>query len=189
MKETKLNARPREGKGSASAGRLRRTGWFPAVVYGEGRPGVDIQLNEHDFVMMLRTHRSENMIVDLVVEGAAKPYKAMLKAMPQLLEPVMNVTIYVDKSFLGDIMSDITGKRGRVLGMTSRDDASDEGITIVKAQVPFAEMLRYSIDLKSMTSNRATFEMNFSHYDPINGRIADTVIESRKKMLDELKEQ
>ena len=94
MKETKLNARPREGKGSASAGRLRRTGWFPAVVYGEGRPGVDIQLNEHDFVMMLRTHRSENMIVDLVVEGAAKPYKAMLKAMQH--HPLTGRIIHVD---------------------------------------------------------------------------------------------
>ena len=94
MKETKLTAQPRAGKGSAAAGRLRRTGSFPAVVYGEGRPGVDIQLNEHDFVMMLRTHRSENMIVDLVVEGAAKPYKVMLKAMQH--HPITGRVIHVD---------------------------------------------------------------------------------------------
>ena len=94
MKETKLTARPRAGKGSAEAGRLRRTGAFPAVVYGEGRPGVDIQLNEHDFVMMLRTHRSENMIVDLAVEGVAKPYKVMLKAMQH--HPVTGRVIHVD---------------------------------------------------------------------------------------------
>lgn len=94
MKETKLTARPRAGKGSGAAGRLRRTGWFPAVVYGEGRPGVDVQLNEHDFVMMLRSHRSENMIVDLAVEGTAKPYKVMLKAMQH--HPVTGRVIHVD---------------------------------------------------------------------------------------------
>ena len=94
MKETKLTAKPRVGKGSGEAGRLRRTGWFPAVVYGEGRPGVDIQLNEHDFVMMLRTHRSENMIVDLVVEGTEKPYKVMLKAMQH--HPITGRVIHLD---------------------------------------------------------------------------------------------
>ena len=94
MKETKLTAKTRAGKGSASAGRLRRTGWFPAVVYGEGRPGVDIQLNEHDFVMMLRSHRSENMILDLTVEGTAKPYKVMLKAMQH--HPITGRVIHLD---------------------------------------------------------------------------------------------
>ena len=94
MKETKLTAKPRAGKGSAEAGRLRRTGWFPAVVYGEGRPGVDIQLNAHDFVMMLRSHRSENMIVDLAVEHTEKPYKVMLKAMQH--HPITGRVIHVD---------------------------------------------------------------------------------------------
>ena len=94
MKETKLTAKTREAKGTASAGRLRRTGWFPAVVYGEGRPGLDIQLNEHDFVVMLRTHRSENMIVDLTVEGREKPVKVMLKAMQH--HPLTGRIIHVD---------------------------------------------------------------------------------------------
>jgi large subunit ribosomal protein L25 len=94
MKETKLTAKTRAEKGSASAGRLRRTGWFPAVVYGEGRPGLDIQLNEHDFVMMLRSHRSENMILDLAVEGLEKTYKVMLKAMQH--HPITGRVIHVD---------------------------------------------------------------------------------------------
>ena len=94
MKETKLTAQSRALKGSANAGRLRRTGFFPAVVYGEGRAGVDIQLNEHDFVMMLRSHRSENMILDLAVEGTAKPYKVMLKAMQH--HPITGRVIHVD---------------------------------------------------------------------------------------------
>ncbi|HAL91817.1 MAG TPA: 50S ribosomal protein L25 [Verrucomicrobia bacterium] len=94
MKETKLTAKSREAKGSASAGRLRRTGWFPAVVYGEGRPGLDIQLNEHDFVMMLRSHRSENMILDLAVEGRDKPFKVMLKAIQH--HPMTGRVLHVD---------------------------------------------------------------------------------------------
>lgn len=94
MKETKLSAQSRASKGSAASGRLRRTGVFPAVVYGEGRAGVDIQLNEHDFVMMLRSHRSENMILDLSVEGTAKPYKVMLKAMQH--HPITGRVIHVD---------------------------------------------------------------------------------------------
>ena len=94
MKETKLTAKTRAEKGSASAGRLRRTGWFPAVVYGEGRPGQDIQINEHDFVVMLRSNRSENMIVDLTVEGREKPVKVMLKAMQH--HPLTGRIIHVD---------------------------------------------------------------------------------------------
>jgi large subunit ribosomal protein L25 len=94
MKETKLIAKTRTEKGGGASGRLRRTGWFPAVVYGEGRPGVDIQLNEHDFVMMLRSHRSENMIVDLAVEGRDKPFKVMLKAMQH--HPISGRVIHVD---------------------------------------------------------------------------------------------
>jgi len=94
MKETKLTAKLREAKGGAASGRLRRTGWFPAVVYGEGRSGLDIQLNEHDFVMMLRSHRSENMILDLAVEGLEKTYKVMLKAMQH--HPITGRVIHVD---------------------------------------------------------------------------------------------
>lgn len=94
MKETKLKAQPRTARGSAAAGRLRRTGNFPAVVYAEGRPGLDIQLNEHDFVMMLRSHRSENMILDLEIEGAEAPRKVMLKAMQH--HPITGRVIHVD---------------------------------------------------------------------------------------------
>jgi elongation factor G len=108
---------------------------------------------------------------------------AMEAAGPQLLEPIMNVRIFADKEFMGDIMSDITSRRGRVLGMDS--DEGSSGIQVVRATVPEAEMLRYSTDLRAMTSGKATFEMEFSHYDPISGREADKIIEERKKLLEE----
>ncbi len=107
---------------------------------------------------------------------------AMEQAGPQLLEPVMNVKIYADKEFMGDIMSDITSRRGRVLGMDSQEGSSAQ---VVRATVPEAEMLRYSTDLRAMTSGKATFEMEFSHYDPISGREADKILEERKKQLEE----
>ncbi|HPS58477.1 MAG TPA: elongation factor G [Spirochaetota bacterium] len=108
---------------------------------------------------------------------------AMEQAGPQLLEPIMNVRIFADKEFMGDIMSDITSRRGRVLGMDSPEGNSN--IQIVRATVPEAEMLRYSTDLRAMTSGKATFEMEFSHYDPISGREADKILEERKKQLEE----
>ncbi|MBN1499556.1 MAG: elongation factor G [Spirochaetes bacterium] len=110
---------------------------------------------------------------------------AMENGNPLLLEPIMEVGIFVDKKYMGDIMGDITARRGRVLGMDTKDESSSEGITVIKALVPKAEMLRYSIDLKALTSNNAVFEMKFSHYDPITGKIAEKVIEERMKMLAE----
>jgi elongation factor G len=93
----------------------------------------------------------------------------------------MEVEIFVDKEYMGDILNDITSRRGRVLGMGSTDEDGNSPISVVKATVPLAEMLRYSIDLRAMTSGKATFEMRFSHYDPISGKIAEKVIEERKK--------
>jgi len=92
------------------------------------------------------------------------------------------VTVYVDKEFTGDILNDITSRRGRVLGMGTNDEA---GGSSVKANVPLAEMLKYSIDLRSITSGKGSFEMKFSHYDPISGKIAEKVIEERLKFLEE----
>jgi large subunit ribosomal protein L25 len=94
MNSTTLQAKPRTAKGKGAAGRLRRAGWVPAVVYGQGKPGRDIQLNGHDFLMTLRRHRSENMMVDLTVEGEEKPCKAMLKALQH--DPITGRVIHAD---------------------------------------------------------------------------------------------
>ncbi len=126
---------------------------------------------------------SSEMSFKIAARSALK--KAMETAGPILLEPVMVVDIYVDKEYMGDILNDINGRRGRVLGMGSKDEENSSGISVVKAQVPLAEMLRYSIDLRAMTSGKATFEMEFSHYDPISGKIAEKVIEERKKFFEE----
>ncbi len=126
---------------------------------------------------------SSEMAFKIASQNAFK--KAMEAAGPVILEPVMNVKIFVDKQYMGDVMGDITSRRGKVLGMDSKDDSSDEGITLIRAQIPHAEMLRYSIDITALTQNKAVFEMEFSHYEPISGRVAEQVKALRQKMLEE----
>ncbi len=104
---------------------------------------------------------------------------------PQLLEPVMDVKVFVDKDFMGDVLSDVTSRRGRVQGMDSAED-SGGNVSVIRAKVPLSEMLRYTIDLRSMTQGKASFEMTFSHYDPVSGRDAENVIAARKKQLEEI---
>jgi elongation factor G len=99
----------------------------------------------------------------------------MRQANPALLEPVMNLTVFVEEKYLGDVMSDLSGKRGKIHGQDSAG-----GIAEIRAEVPQAELLRYSIDLRSITSGTGSFAVGFDHYAPISGRIADDVIKARE---------
>jgi elongation factor G len=100
--------------------------------------------------------------------------EAMRQANPALLEPIMNLTVFVEDKYLGDVMSDLSGKRGKILGQ----DEVGGGIAEIRAEVPQAELLRYSIDLRSITSGTGSFGVAFDHYAPISGRIADDVIKA-----------
>ena len=117
---------------------------------------------------------SSEMAFKLASRGALRA--AMEKAGPALLEPVMNLEVFVDDQFLGDVLSALSSRRGKVQGQ----EPIGGGIQVIKAQVPQAELLRYSIDLKSITSGTASFEMEFSHYNPITGKIAQDVIKASK---------
>jgi elongation factor G len=101
--------------------------------------------------------------------------ESMRQANPTLLEPVMNLTVFVEEKYLGDVMSDLSGKRGKIHGQDSVG-----GIAEIKAEVPQAELLRYSIDLRSITSGTGSFSVAFAHYAPISGRIAEDVIKARE---------
>ncbi len=142
-------------------------------------PVVDVEVELYDG----KYHDVDSSELSFKIAARTAFKLGMEKAGPQLLEPVMDVSIFVDKEFMGDILSDVTSRRGKVLGMDSAE--SGESVSVIKAQIPLAEMLRYSIDLRGMTSGKATFEMKFSHYDPISGREADNVIAARKKLLEE----
>ena len=99
--------------------------------------------------------------------------EAMRQAAPTLLEPIMSLTVFVEDKYLGDVMSDLSGKRGRILGQDSAG-----GIAEIRAEVPQSELLRYSIDLRSITSGTGSFSVAFDHYSPVSGRIADDIIKA-----------
>jgi elongation factor G len=95
--------------------------------------------------------------------AASQTTKAALrKANPQLLEPMMEVEVVTPDDFLGDVMGDLNSRRGQVEGMEPRGNGQ-----VVRAKVPLAEMFGYATDLRSMTQGRATYSMQFSHYQPV----------------------
>ena len=85
--------------------------------------------------------------------------EAVAKARPFLLEPIMGVEIVTPEEFVGEVMGDITGRRGKIMGLEARGKAR-----IIEAQAPMAEMFGYSTSIRSLTQGRATFTLQFSHY-------------------------
>ena len=100
---------------------------------------------------------------------------AMEKVKPSILEPIMDVEIFAPQENSGDIMGDLNSRRGRVQGMEMSGKQQ-----VIKAQVPMAEMLNYQSTLNSITAARGSFHMQFSHYDPVPGNLAQKVIEQSK---------
>ncbi len=100
---------------------------------------------------------------------------AMEKVKPALLEPVMDVEVVAPQEYSGDIMGDLNSRRGRVQGMESRGNQQ-----VIKAQVPMAEMLNYQSTLNSITAARGSFHMQFSHYDPVPGQLAQKIVEQAR---------
>lgn len=105
--------------------------------------------------------------------------EAMKMGNPILLEPIMNLTVFVDSKNLGDIMSDLSGRRGHIMGQNSLAG----GIEEIRAQVPHKELLKYAIDLRAITSSTGSFEMSFDHYSPISGKAADEIIAASKEFM------
>lgn len=138
-----------------------------------GYPMVDIRVTLYDG--SYHTVDSSEMAFKIASAGALR--KGALQAKPVLLEPVYNLEVKVPDSFMGDVIGDLNGKRGRVLGM----EPIGKGISLVKAQVPFAEMFRYTVDLRSITQGRGNYDMGFSHYEEVPQRIAEAIIANAKK--------
>lgn len=109
---------------------------------------------------------------------------AVKESGPMLLEPIMNVRIVVPESNMGDILGDLNTRRARVQGMDT-----EKGRSVITAQVPMAEMLRYTTDLRSMTGGRGVFTMEPSHYEVVPTHIANEIIAQRQKELAAQKEE
>src|SRR5690606_22800484 len=101
--------------------------------------------------------------------------EAFAAAQPVLQEPIMSVKVVVPESMMGDILSDLNTRRGRVQGMDTEGAKST-----VTAQVPLAEMMRYGNELRSMTGGRGIYTMTFDHYDQVPAHVAQTIIAAHK---------
>ncbi len=97
--------------------------------------------------------------------------EAMKKASPTLMEPIMSVEVVTPEDYVGDVMGDLSSRRGRVDGMEMRANAR-----AIKAFVPLGEMFGYATDLRSKTSGRANYTMQFDHYEPVPRNVADTIL-------------
>ena len=136
-----------------------------------GYPVVDFKVTVYDG--SYHDVDSSEMAFKLAARKAFKA--AMLQAKPSLLEPIMNVEVQAPVEYAGDLMGDLNGRRGRIQGMDTKGSTQ-----IIRAQVPMAEMLSYQNDLISMTQGRASFGMEFSHYDYVPALQADKIIAAAK---------
>lgn len=143
-----------------------------------GYPVVDVKVS----LVFGSYHEVDSSELSFKIAGRQAFKLAMEQAKPALLEPMMDLKVYVDDKYTGDIISDLNSKRGRVLGM----DTIGGGMQLIKAKVPQAVLLKYSIELRSITSGTGSFEMDFSHYEPISGKIEEDVIKEtqRRKAAD-----
>jgi elongation factor G len=116
-------------------------------------------------------HDVDSSEIAFKIAGSMAFKEAARKAGPVLIEPIMSVEVVVPEDFMGDVIGDINSRRGKVLGMDTRPAAQ-----AIDARVPLAEMFGYATDLRSMTQGRATYTMQFSHYDPVPTAVAEGIV-------------
>ena len=132
-----------------------------------GFPCVDIKVN----LVFGSYHEVDSSEQAFYVAGSMAIKDAMQKASPELLEPIMDVEVVTPEEYLGDVMGDLTGRRGRVSSMEARAG----GAQSVRAQVPLANMFGYATDLRSKTQGRASFTMQPDHYERVPASMAEQI--------------
>lgn len=137
-----------------------------------GYPMVDVKVTLVDG----KYHSVDSSDMAFQIAGSLAIRKAAAEAHPVLLEPIVDVEVRAPERFLGDIMSDLNGKRGRIVGAEPAD-----GLQIVRATAPEAEMQRFALDLRSITQGRGSFKTSFSHYEELPPHLARPLIEAYQK--------
>jgi elongation factor G len=127
-----------------------------------------------------KEHPVDSKPIAFEIAGREAFKLAVKDAAPVLLEPIMNVRITVPEENMGDVLGDLNTRRARVQGMDT-----DRGRSVVNAQVPLAEMLRYTTDLRSITGGRGVFSMEESHYEQVPGNLQQEIIAQREKEKEE----
>jgi elongation factor G len=156
-------------------------GFIPAVEKGiqesrlrgylAGYPVVDFRVTLYDGSY----HDVDSNELSFKTAGWLAFKDGMSRAKPTLLEPIMNVTVQAPSDNAGDLMGDLNGRRGRISGMEARGQS-----TIIKAQVPMAEMLTYEQHLTSVTGGRGSYHMEYSHYDEVPNHLQTKIVATAK---------
>jgi elongation factor G len=115
-------------------------------------------------------HDVDSSEIAFKIAGSMAAKEGAAKAKPIILEPIMAVEVVVPEEFMGEVMGDINSRRGRIQGMDSR-----AGAQVIAAQVPLAQMFGYATDLRSKTQGRATYTMQFAHYEPVPATISEEI--------------
>ncbi|MGD9116753.1 MAG: elongation factor G [Dehalococcoidia bacterium] len=138
-------------------------------------PVIDIKTTVYDGSF----HPVDSSEICFKIAGAGALKRGLSEGQPILLEPIVNIEITVPDDYTGDIIGDLNTKRARVQGMNPVG-----GMNVIEAQVPQAEVLRYSIDLKSITQGRGGYKAKFSHYEEVPAHIAEKIIAARQAEKD-----
>ncbi|MBZ4688689.1 MAG: elongation factor [Clostridia bacterium] len=136
-----------------------------------GYPTVDVKATLYDGSY----HDVDSSEMAFKIAGSMAFKNAAPKASPVLLEPVMKIEVTVPEEYMGDVIGDLNGRRGKVEGMEPR-----AGAQVIRGYVPLAEMFGYATDLRSKTQGRGNYVMQFSHYEPVPKNLADEIIAKRQ---------
>ena len=137
-----------------------------------GYPVVDVRVSLVDGSY----HTVDSSEMAFKIAGSMGFKKGVMACQPILLEPIVNIDIEIPDEYMGDVIGDLNGRRGKIIGMESKG-----ANRIIKGQVPLAEILRYAPDLRSMTSGRGTFTYEHSHYEEVPSFIAEKITAESKK--------
>jgi elongation factor G len=132
-----------------------------------GYPVVDIKVTLKDGSF----HEVDSSEMAFKIAGSMAFRQAAKRARPVILEPVMEVEVVVPEDYMGDVIGDLNGRRGKIEGMERRANAQ-----VVNAYVPLSEMFGYATDLRSKTQGRATYTMQFSHYEKTPKSVAKEIL-------------
>ncbi len=153
-------------------------GFVEAMAHGTlaGYPVVDVKVTLYDGSY----HDVDSSEIAFKIAGARAFKDAMSKARPVLLEPIIEVKVTIPDSFMGEINGDLNHKRGRIMGV-----AVEDGMQVITAEAPQAEMFRYCSELRSITGGRGSFEVKFLRYDVVPSNIAQKIIAGAEKIKEE----
>jgi elongation factor G len=141
-----------------------------------GYPVVDVKVRFYDG----KSHEVDSSEMAFKIAAIMAFKKGVRVANPIFLEPIMKIEVVAPEENVGDVIGDLNGRRGRILGVEAKGHSQ-----VVKANVPMSEVLRYAPDLTSMTGGKGSFTLEFSHYEEVPANIAERMVTAAQKEKEE----